>query len=268
MAFFPCRVSYGVGTMLLNIIIVSIAFAAVPRPAQARSTTRSTCAWSPRGSPYPFEFLSTGTCPSSSSSLLPWSHAPFCPAPTDPNIGGEDPDDCVFTYASFRGNQGLSLITSPDLATSIAAYLDDSGVQERYRNHPSSPQAPPSQTARKPEGYAIRKLRGRGLGVVATRAYARHETVMIGHPALLVRFDYLNSDRFDARAQGRMLERAVRQLPEETRNFIYHDLAKSTGGEPIRDAIRTNAFGVEIEGVNHMALFLEGSRVNHGCRPK
>lgn len=33
------------------------------------------------------------------------------------------------------------------------------------------------------------------------------------------------------------------------------------------DVLRTNGFGIEIAGEGHLALFLEGSRVNHNCRP-
>lgn len=90
---------------------------------------------------------------------------------------------------------------------------------------------------------------------------------MVGYPTLLVRLDFLNGERFSQQRQGDMLREAVGRLPEETRRDVL-GLARSTGGEVVRDAIRTNAFGVEIEGVNHMALFVEGSRVNHGCRPK
>jgi len=108
--------------------------------------------------------------------------------------------------------------------------------------------------------------------VVTTRPFAKHETVLIDHPVLLVRYDFMRSERVGEQLRRRMLTRAVEQLPPGTRDAVAA-LARSTSGLTrdggwVADAIRTNAFGVEVDGVNHHALFLDGSRVNHGCRPK
>ncbi|KAK5661804.1 hypothetical protein OQA88_9906 [Cercophora sp. LCS_1] len=233
----------------------------------SHTTSPKTCTWTRHGSPYPLTSLSSGVCPPpTTSSPNPWSHPPHCPPPTNTAVGGDVPDDCVFTYSTFRNNQGVSLITTPELAASVASYLDDTAVPLKFQSHPSSPQAHPSIQNKKDDGYVVRSLPGRGKGVIAKRAYQKHEIVMVGYPTLLVRLDFLNGERFSQKAQGDMLREAVARLPESTRRDVLA-LAKSTGGEPIRDAIRTNAFGIEIEGVNHMALFVEGSRVNHGCRP-
>ncbi|KAK1753029.1 hypothetical protein QBC47DRAFT_304211 [Echria macrotheca] len=251
---------------LLRVLVAAAFFISSQSLVVCYSTTTSS--WSSRDPPFPRKLLTTNTCPSSPSlpaPSLPWSHAPFCPPPSNPNIGGEVPDDCVFIVTTFRASQGLSLVTTPDLASSIVSFLDDGFVSVRLRDHPSVSQRQQDTSTEKHDGrngmgYTVKPLPGRGKGVLATRRFAKHETVMVDFPALLVRFDFLNSERFDPSAQRGMLERAVRRLPRETRDAII-------GTDVVRDVIQTNAFGVEIEGVNHMALFLHGSRVNHGCRP-
>ncbi|KAG7293717.1 hypothetical protein NEMBOFW57_003774 [Staphylotrichum longicolle] len=55
-----------------------------------------------------------------------------------------------------------------------------------------------------------------------------------------------------------MMETGVRQLPAEQQREIAA-LARNTGGERILDALRTNGFGIDIEGVQHLALFIDGS---------
>jgi hypothetical protein len=106
--------------------------------------------------------------------------------------------------------------------------------------------------------YEIRDLLGRGKGVVAKRGFAEHETIMTGFPVLVIRLDFINGDRYTERQKRSMMNRSVRQLSPEQKKSIL-SLARSTGGEPILDAIRTNGFGIEIEGTQHLALFTDGS---------
>ncbi|KXX78909.1 SET domain-containing protein 5 [Madurella mycetomatis] len=98
------------------------------------------------------------------------------------------------------------------------------------------------------------------------RRFAKHEVIMVGFPVFVIRMDFVNEDRFTQRQKRLMMETGMNQLPPEQKNAILA-LAKSTGGEPILDVIRTNGFGVEIEGVQHLALFIDGSRINHNCKP-
>jgi hypothetical protein len=152
------------------------------------------------------------------------------------------------------------LITTPDLAASVVDFLDDSRVPSAVRNQLSR-----SVQQRQPEeksGYEIRDIPGRGKGVAAKRRFARHETVMVGFPVLVVRLDFLNSDGYTQRQKRLMMETSVRQLPPEQGRAIAA-LARTTGGEPILDALRTNGFGIDIEGVQHLALFIDGSVSSH-----
>lgn len=176
----------------------------------------------------------------------------------DPNSEDDDvslPADCVFTLATFRGNQGISLITTPDLAASLTEHLDDSRVSPRLkRQMSSSGEHQPDDTA----AYEIKDFPGRGKGLVAKHGFAKHDIVMAGFPALVIRLDFINEDRYTLRQKRRMMERSVSRLPPQQKKSIMA-LARSTGGDPIMDALRTNGFGVEIEGVQHLALFTDGS---------
>ncbi|KAK4235342.1 SET domain-containing protein 5 [Achaetomium macrosporum] len=89
---------------------------------------------------------------------------------------------------------------------------------------------------------------------------------MVGFPVLLVRLDFVNGDRYSRRQKRIMMETGVRQLPRQQQAAIMA-LQRNTGGEPILDILRTNGFGIEIGEAQYLALFTEGSRVNHNCRP-
>ena len=194
------------------------------------------------------------TCPVAGD-WSPWSHHPVCLEPKDNKPDGSDPINCVFTLSTFRGNQGLSLITTPDLAASLVGSLDDSMVSPGLRNHLSGP-GQAQQDGR--VSYKIQNLPGRGKGLVARRRISRHETIMVGFPVLLVRMDFINDDHYTQRQKHQMVKAGVSQLPTVQKQAVMA-LARSTGGEPILDAIRTNGFGVEVDGVQHLALFTDGS---------
>jgi hypothetical protein len=195
------------------------------------------------------------TCPLASD-WSAWSQEPFCPAPKEPEEHEASvPADCVFTLATFRGNQGISLITTPDLAASIAEYLDDSHVSPRLRRQLSDSGLDEQEDT---TAYEIRDIPGRGKGLVAKHGIAKHDIVMAGFPVLVIRLDFINEDRYTPRQKRRMMERSVAQLPPAQKKSIMA-LARNTGGDPIIDVLRTNGFGIEIDGVQHLALFTDGS---------
>ncbi|KAK0649339.1 hypothetical protein B0T16DRAFT_508089 [Cercophora newfieldiana] len=177
----------------------------------------STCLWTPHGAAYPLPALASGTCPASG----PWSRPPSCPDPPNKHIGGDEPDDCIFIHSTFRSGQGLAIISSPSVAAALAEALDD-GIA------PYPPQE-------KEKRYSVVTTPGRGKGVVLTAPAAKHETVLTGHPVLIVRWDWMASERFGAELRERMLSEAVGALPAETRRAI-EGLARS-GGRGKKDGV-------------------------------
>ncbi|KAL2019917.1 hypothetical protein VTK56DRAFT_9009 [Thermocarpiscus australiensis] len=108
-----------------------------------------------------------GTCPVESD-WSPWSHRPLClePAEGDDRLSA----DCVFTLTTFRGNQGISVITTPNLAASIVDDLDDSGLSPGLRERLSD-----SMKSTKTDGrrMKIQYLPGHGKEMVARRRFKK-----------------------------------------------------------------------------------------------
>lgn len=198
-------------------------------------------------------------CPLASD-WSPWSRQPLCSEPVEDDDDMVGPD-CVFTLEAFRGHQGISLITTPDLAASLTEYLDDSHLSPDLRHQLASSERRQQNGS---AAYEIKSLQGRGKGVVAKRGFAKHATVMVGFPVLVIRLDFINGERYTQRQKRLMMEASVGNLPPEQQDSIKA-LARSTGGEPILDTLRTNGFGIEIEGVQHLALFIDGSVSTQPC---
>ncbi|PKS06746.1 hypothetical protein jhhlp_006820 [Lomentospora prolificans] len=172
---------------------------------------------------------------------FPWTHRPYC----------ADTPYCVFTNAHFQGNQGVSIITTPELAAGTLDKLEETftTVFQRTKRGPL---------------YRVVDIPGKGRGAVAARKIKRGEKFMVDYAGLIADTAFPKSTKL---AQGKkLLETAVDQLP---RGGAIRDLAKSTNTTErvIEDLLRTNSFGMTLENRNIMVLFPEISRMNHACSP-
>lgn len=147
------------------------------------------------------------------------------------------------------------MITTPALAASLVDFLDDATVSPRFRGDLAGPNRTQQYQDAK---YEVRDLPGRGKGLVAAQRFSQLETILVGFPVLIVRIDFVNQDRYTERQKRRLMRASVDRLPAAQKEAVMA-LARSTGGEPILDILRTNGFGVEIGGVQHLALFPDGS---------
>lgn len=173
----------------------------------------------------------------------PWSHRPKCNTP----LYAGYPQYCVFTSDTFRGGAGLSILTTPSTAASVAASLDDAVVPPALRSR--SPALGPFQEWDPP--FQVVDLPGRGKGMAATRRIAALETIMVDYPTLLVLNDIEGADFGEIMA---MLDLAADQLPEE--GMAVYSLARDKDlGSVVRDVIGTNSYGMELDGVKHMVVF-------------
>ncbi|KAI1759589.1 SET domain-containing protein [Hypoxylon sp. FL1150] len=213
----------------------------------------------------PPEFL---TCPLpmdedsafDTGSFSPWKRRPYCVEPAQDDTPG--PQFCLYTFEPFRGDQGLSVITTPALAASMIDALDDSVVPPKYRDHPSSFSTADGQGG---PAYVVKDVPKRGKGLVAQRPIRKWDVVLVDYPALLTHMDVFAAVDDESRAD--LLDQALQQLPKAQQNKIF-SLARSTGGEPIEDVLRTNIFGVELGlEIPHSGLYPIGSRINHNCSP-
>jgi hypothetical protein len=228
-----------------------------PTGAEAEVST-----WNSGGLTFPFH---NSSCPlpiddvsvESGGGFTPWSHAPFCAewqAKGTPE-GWANPvvKYCVYTSAAFRGNHGISVITTPELAASMSVGLDDAVVPLHIRDHATSSM---NSFGGGELVFGISELPGRGLGTMARHKIRKWTTIVAGYPAILARMDFM--EVLEEKDVREVLSRAVGQLPQEQQENIF-TLARSTGGGVLQDILKTNIFGVEIEGVLHMALIPEGS---------
>jgi hypothetical protein len=85
--------------------------------------------------------------------------------------------------------------------------------------------------------------------MLATQKLHKHNVILVEFPVLIVRLDFINRDIFTERQKRAMLRKAVKQLPPGQRD-AFMALARSTGGEPVLDVIRTNGFGLRFRGSN------------------
>ncbi|KAI1140899.1 SET domain-containing protein [Hypoxylon sp. FL0543] len=184
----------------------------------------------------------------------PWTYPPACVEAEEVT----DPKLCVFTYTKLRGELGISLVTTPEIAAAGIGILDDPDERweewARGRIPLTVPEPPP---------YEVRDLKDKGMGVVANRTIRRDEVVMHKYP-VIVRI--LDPRRWKQEDVLKLLHRAAVQLPPKEASQMMQ-LAHSKGGYIVDDIINTNAFGVILGDVDHSGLYLEVSRLNHACKP-
>ncbi|OIW31930.1 SET domain-containing protein [Coniochaeta ligniaria NRRL 30616] len=252
-------------TARLSLIITALAASLGHNVTAKEANRRDICSWSPYGSTLLYH--QPRTCPvpiddtaaSRIGDWSPWSYLPYCVKPR--NKPRSSPPYCVFSSDHYRAGHGLSVITTPQLAASIADTLDDGTVPPPIRNHPSSFLAHSSGPG---PAFEIKDLPGRGKGAVATRKIRQWEVAMVAYPAVIAQMDLweaLGPDQIRA-----VLRQAIQQLPSEQQGVVL-SLDHSTGGALVQDILNTNIFGIELDGVMHMGLYPESSRLNHNCRP-
>ncbi|KAK3349746.1 hypothetical protein B0T25DRAFT_505015 [Lasiosphaeria hispida] len=173
----------------------------------------------------------------------PWSYPPVCMRPK--NKSG--PKLCAFTLSSLRGEGGMSIVTTPRVASDLAKAARDPDIAwlEKQRGSPFM--------ADRPKPYEIRALPGKGLGVMAAEPIRRGQVVMVALPILLQLAD---TKPWDYRDVFRLLQEASIQLPRREKEALLQ-MAKRGRGYVVDDIMKTNSFQVTINGVGHSGLYPE-----------
>ncbi|KAK0716092.1 hypothetical protein B0H67DRAFT_601447 [Lasiosphaeris hirsuta] len=221
-------------------------------------------------SPLPLHpFTPPGTCPipfdddspASEAAGLPWTSAPYC---LTPRSVGSAQKFCLYTAAAYNLGAGLSVLTTPDAAASLAAAVADPSPAWHARDH----LAVGGVLGREQEarvGYKVVNVRGKGMGVVATRLIKKFETVMVSLPAVLVDNEFLPAEEEEAPAEGAKFWKRVEGVGDWAR---VDRLARSReGANVVEDVVRTNAFGVRVLDREGKGLYPEIARLNHACDP-
>ncbi|KAK0728850.1 hypothetical protein B0T26DRAFT_739060 [Lasiosphaeria miniovina] len=203
----------------------------------------------------------------------PWTHPPYCVVP---KASGSDGKFCVFSASGFNLGSGISIIATPDTAASLVAAVQNPQPAWHARHHlaqrdrlPEPEQDHPGSgsTDKQRRPYAIVSIPGRGRGAVATRRIAQFETIMTSFPAVVADNVFFPEEDGGGPAEGRWLfQRALDQLADRQR---FLGLARSKGPHvhAVEDVLRTNAFGITVNGRDAKGLYPEIARLNHACDP-
>jgi hypothetical protein len=173
----------------------------------------------------------------------PWSHRPRCAHASDRS----DADYCSFTFLKFRGGLGVTLTTSPDIALGAIRLLED----------PDPVWAPELEGmfSSEPLKFEVRDIPGKGKGAVVNHTIRTGEVIIREFPVMIDTTKSLPKSVNPAHAR-RVLEQGFRQLPNKTQARIL-DMAQTRKGHVIEGILRTNVFGITINGEEHSGLYPE-----------
>jgi hypothetical protein len=174
------------------------------------------------------------------STSFPWTHNPTCiNTKVRQGSGLKKETLCVYSNSRFAHGRGISLITTPEVATEY--------VLESFSHE--------DQEDRGNLLYEARQTEDRGMGLFATKQIRAGDSIMVKHPVLIIARDAWESPRED---RHRLLEIAVQQLPEKTtKRFL--DLAKSRGGFKLDDIVQTNSKRTRLGEIEHLAIVPEAA---------
>ncbi|KAK2006337.1 SET domain-containing protein [Colletotrichum eremochloae] len=236
--------------------ILPLLAAMLVSPATALGSNQ--CPWHPSG---PLGILEQcrvaydPRTPSASPDWGPWTHKPVCVGPK----AGKGTALCAFVKEDFRGEAGLLVVTSPEIAAADHSFVQD--FDPRWLGYER-------QAARSDDGappFEVREVPGKkGLGAVANATIRAGDVVLREHPVLLHLAEV--SEPVERMQALWVLEEGFIRLPIEDQRRVF-DLSRSTGGHVLEDIIRTNTFGATFNNVGHFGLFPRVARINHACKP-
>ncbi len=187
---------------------------------------------------------------------LPWTNEPYC---LRPRSIGSDETFCVYSSSVFNENSGISLITTPDIAASLVEAIQrPTAAWENRRDLAGQKEPEYDENGFEVElPYEVVEIPGRGMGVVATRKIKQFDVIMVSYPAMIADNAFFPPEEEMTPTEGpRLFQRALDQLGNQER---FLNLAQSMGGDVhvVEDVIRTNAFGLYLNGKGHKGLYPE-----------
>ncbi|KAF7922374.1 uncharacterized protein EAE97_011116 [Botrytis byssoidea] len=205
----------------------------------------------------------SNTTLSTSSTPSPWQYSPVCSNIT--STSPKTPQFCVYTSTNFASGRGISLLTTPKIASRIAslpAFTSSLPFQPLYNSSNPAP-------------FEIRQIPGRGMGVIATRPIKRG-TILFAYPTIGIyhnsAFPRSHNSSSSPQNHTSLFSLSAAQLPPSTSNLLYSLAAHEPhrqlhNGEGIIGRLNTNTFGEDFLGQEHSIVVPETARLNHDCRP-
>jgi peptide methionine sulfoxide reductase MsrB len=185
----------------------------------------------------------------------PWTIAPTClPDTTD----GEK--FCVFTFESFWGGRGITILTKPSIAKEMAEL-------PAFTN-PTNNTSSLSQNDPRDPPFIVAAIPGRGMGLIANRTIERGDLIK-AHASVAIFHNDCVDKSFDDYLPHKeeLMKLSVNQLPPYTRDLFLAMAAHNESEEPYIEKIYTNTFGEDFGEEEHSLVVPETARMNHDCRP-
>lgn len=173
----------------------------------------------------------------------PWTYPPAC----IPAKKSTDPKLCTYTDTTFRGSNGLSILTTPEIAANSGNVLDDIDPQWLQQGGGNS------KASLKPLGFTLKEIHGKGKGVIANRIISSNEIIMTDLPVLL---RPVTLEAWEYGPMCKLLANAGNRLPIHDRGRVM-TMARSTGGKTnfLDDVMNTNSFAIQLGGQEHAGLY-------------
>jgi len=178
----------------------------------------------------------------------PWTHKPYC-------ITAADGPWCVYTNAAVAGKHGLSIITTPEIASESLNLLEGHALDKFFpvtasKSYPERP-------------YEVRDVPGKGKGAIATQRIEKDRVILIDYAMIMATVEYpADVSKEEVRD---LLTTAVEQLPEPRRVFELSRKGRPTdndeedgegeGVSEVEDFLFSNSFAVTVGGHQFMTLF-------------
>lgn len=188
-----------------------------------------------------------------------WSSSPNCTQ----EFGSINDRLCVYTHTGVMDQGSISIFTTPGLAKSLTELhafqgcpKDDDICQDLIAS---------SHVNQNSGAWITAEIPGKGVGMLAARDLKPGDLVTAYTPTFMA---YLESELSTADRES-WWRRAIDELPQSRREAFLN--LTYVFGDPrvrVQDIVKANTFSIEIDGVNHLAIFPETSRLNHACNPK
>lgn len=236
----------------------------------------------------PLSVLSSRVCPIPSPGGLsvhqkpkyhPWDIEPKCLQIASPN--GER-TYCIHSSTSFSNGRGISILSTPEIGSSIAS-------SSAFQASILTPNTETSSLSKAPPSFEVKEIPGRGKGLVANKTINFGEVISYNTPLLIVDRKFFDSEGgLEKEQRFTLLREAVSKLPVSSQKLFYEQCTRESGIEPvsgkrnpeaeIEDIMKTNSYTGYFtslfpdktkteDPVTHGANIPESSRLNHDCRP-
>jgi len=187
----------------------------------------------------------------SRDSSASWSLDPVCTK----RLRQLSSEICVYTNISFSNGRGISIFTTPQVATSFnLSLLSCQNILHKHRDDINASSGT----------WYTKGIPGKGRGMLAKHDLKRGDLITVHSPILLAYKETILSKP----ERERFLRLAMDQLPPPTRQ-AYLDLATMRHDPTIlaQDIVSANSFEMVVKDNPHLAIIPEPARINHDCAP-